>query len=114
MDVVPRCEIGSGIVVVVANDVAREFPIVSRIWDPRPIFVSLVLGADQTTAPTRISCHSPRTDEYGILTLQTAVGVISCLDSSAQQPPSSRVFTSWRGRGWLQRGSPGCQIECAC
>jgi len=73
---------------VVADDVAREFPVVSRICGPCPIFVNLVLAADQTTALTRISCQSPRTDNYGIFTtLQTAVGVISCLDRPAQQLP---------------------------
>src|SRR5712691_5430482 len=114
MDVVPRCEIASGIVMVVADDVAREFPVVSRICGPRPIFVNLILAANQTTAPTRISCHSPRADNYGIFTLQTTVGVISCLDRPAQQVPWSQVFTSWRNRGWLQSGSPGiCQSDCA-
>ena len=89
MDVVPRCEIVSTIVMVVADDVAREFPVVSRICGPCPMFVNLVLEADQTTALTRISCRSTRTDDYGIFTLQTAVGVISCLDRSAQQLPWS-------------------------
>jgi len=84
MDVVPRCEVVSGIVVVVADDVAREFPVVFRIYGPCPILLNLILAADQTTPPTRISRQSPGTDNYSIFTLQTAVGVISCLDRSAQ------------------------------
>jgi len=89
MHIVPRCKILSAIVMVVADNVAREFPVVSRICGPCPIFINLILAADQTTPPTRISCQNPRTDNHGIFTPQTAVGVISCLDRSAQQLPWS-------------------------
>ena len=116
---VDRMDIVRHILVIVSDDVAREFPVISRICGPRPIYVNLTLTADLTTAstsaPTSISCHDTRTDEYVILTLQTPVRVIRRLDRSAQQLPRSRVFTGWRDRSWLHSSAPSvCQSKCAC
>ncbi len=69
MDIVRQCNMFPPVLMVVPDDVAREFPIVPCICEARPIYVNFALTAGQTTTPTSISGHDPRTHEYVIFTL---------------------------------------------
>jgi hypothetical protein len=70
--------------VVVPDYVAREVPVILRICEQRPTLSKIVLNAEWTSTPTRVSGHDPRTYEYVIRTVKISVSIESCFDRPAQ------------------------------